>query len=617
MSCRILLLLLLLVSAACRRDPQPAYRRVAVAAFENLSGDPTLDWMSLALADLAAWAVTGKADSHPVRIEHSSSAAAVRATHLLHGAFWRSSDRLHAEIALEDLRRLRIVGSATAAVPASAGPAPLADRLLAALGLHARSVASRDPEALRLYVTARTAQDPAALLRHAVVADPGCGPAWMALAQAHLARRDVSGARNTLAEALRTGALDPVDRARLSLLEAALGDEPEAYGRALRTLAGLAPADPEVFQRLATHRQAARDVQGAAAALEEALKRDPDNPVVLNEAGYAWAYADNAPAALSVLERYRRLQPSEPNPPDSLGDVHFQFGRFAEAESLYLEADSKSPGFAGGASLLKAAYARLLLGDRKGADALFARFLQARARAGDSLLEFRRAEWDYVTGRRQQAFQRLSAWAAGGRQADERVLAFTRLAVWSLDCDERAQARRYAQQAVRAGGSPQAQSATRLCLWLTEDRGSPEQWSRSAESDLGGRFPILIRESVLGYALLLWKHYREAVPLLREMGRRTPLSPGEPFPVLLAWALLESGQDPGSLLSRWPLPRVQIEQPLPGLVYPRVIFLRGWWIETQGRHDEARNLYRLFLSYAGDRASAFGERRRAEAALGP
>ncbi len=616
MSYRFVFLLTALALAGCRRTQQAEFQRIAVPAFENLSGDPALEWMAFAFAEVAAAAIAGHPRAHPLRIEHSSAAAAVRATHILHGSFRRSADRLLAEAVLEDLRTLKTAGHATASGAFSQGPAPVADRLLAALELRARPVAQRQAAALRLYVEASSASDRMPALRQALALDAGFGAAWVALAQAHLARRDLSGAHRALEEALRSHALDPVDRARLTLMRAALGGRQAEYLQALEGLARLTPADPEVFQALAIRQRARHDRAASVRAFQEALRRDPENPFLLNEAGYAFADAGDASAAVAVLERYRRLQPAEPNPPDSLGDVYFQFGRFADAESSYLEADARRPGFAAGASRLKAAYCRFMQGDLNGGDALFGKFLDARGKAGDRWLEFRRAEWDYLTGRRRRAFERLAAWAAAAdRLPDERVIALTRLAIWSLDCGDRPEARRFAQLAAVANGGPQSRLLARLCLWLTQPEGSAEQWSQRARAALDERFPPGIRSAALAYALLLSKHFREAAALLRELVRQTPPSPGEPMPVLLAWALLESGQDPGDLLARWPLPRVEIEQPLPALVFPRVIFLRALWLDKQGRRQEARPLYSLFLKYAGDRPSTFAERERAEAAL--
>ncbi len=616
MSFRVLFLLAAVGLAGCRRPPQADFQRIAVPRFENLSGEAALEWMGSALAELAAAGVAGAPRAHPMAVEDSAAATAVRATHILHGAFQRRGHRLLVEAVLEDLRTLKVVRRAAANGLLSDGPGPVADHLLAALQLRARPVAHRRSAALRLYVEASNASDRVATLGQATTLDAGFGAAWVALAQAHLARRDLSGARQTLEEALRSDALDAVDRARLQLMRAALAGQPGEYVQALKNLARLTPADPELFQALALRYRADHDFPASVRAFQEALRRDPDNPFLLNEAGYAFAFLGDATAAVSVLERYRQLQPGEPNPPDSLGDIHFQFGRFAEAETFYLEADARRPGFTGGGSLLKAAYCRLMRGDLNGAEDLFRKFLEVRSRAGDGWVELRRAEWEYLTGRRRPAFQRLASWAsAGGRQPDERVLALTRLAIWSLDCGDRPQAWRLAMLAAAAGGGPQSRLAADLCLWVTSPEASAEQWLQRSQRAFDERFPPVIRSTALAYALLLSKHFREAASLLRELGRQTPPSPGEPLPVLLAWALLESGQDPGDLLARWPLPRPEIEQPLPALVYPRVIFLRAQWLEKQGRREDARALYALFLQYAGDQSSAFAERQRAEASL--
>jgi tetratricopeptide (TPR) repeat protein len=83
-------------------------------------------------------------------------------------------------------------------------------------------------------------------------------------------------------------------------------------------------------------------------------------------------------------------------------------GRFAEAEKYFMQAYQSDAAFADGAELKKAAFARWLAGDLKGADELMGRYLDARKKAHDPLVAWREAVWDYITGRRDQAISKLS-----------------------------------------------------------------------------------------------------------------------------------------------------------------------------------------------------------------
>ena len=127
----------------------------------------------------------------------------------------------------------------------------------------------------------------------------------------------------------------------------------------------------------------------------------------MNELGYAEMYAGALTAATTALDEYRRIRPSDPNALDSLGDVNFYFGQFAAAEQYYRQAFDKDNAFNGGAALMKAAHAHLRTGDTSGADALFNQYLEARRKDNDQLTELRRAEWEFITGRRKRAAERL------------------------------------------------------------------------------------------------------------------------------------------------------------------------------------------------------------------
>ncbi len=616
MSYRIFLLLAALAAAGCRRASPPAYERIALPPFENLTGDPRRDWLSLGLAELLAGALTGAPRSQPLRVDQAAGAAALRATHILHGYFRPAGARLRADVVLEDLRTLRVVARASAEGDPEAGLAPLAERLAAALGRGAGSLPTRSTEALRRYAESFGAADPAAALEGSLAADPDFAAPYLSLAGLWVARGNAPAARAVLERALGRKGLRPPDRLRLELLAATLAGDAEARLVRLEALSRATPADAEVFRDLAALRLARGDYPGAVRDYRQALERDPGDPVLLNQAGYACAYAGDFAAGLAFLDRYRRLEPADPNPADSLGDLHFLFGRFAQAENFYLESVKKSPDFAGGLSWFKAAHARLMQGDREGADGLFEQYLRQRSQAGDPALELRRAEWDYLTGRSEQALRRLSEWAAApDRQPDQRALALATAALWRLNGGDRTAARELAGRALSAAVSPSARTLARLCLFVAQPEASADEWAARAARTFSQAGQEPLRRSALAFALLLEGRFSQAAPWLEQLERQAP-PPSQPARLLLAWALLETGRDPGRRLELWPIPEAHLGDPFRCLTFPRMLWLRAWWLERQGRREEARPLYRLYLKYAGPRAPA-GERRRAEAALKP
>jgi Flp pilus assembly protein TadD len=117
-----------------------------------------------------------------------------------------------------------------------------------------------------------------------------------------------------------------------------------------------------------------------------------------------------------------------------------------------------------------------------------------------------------------------------------------------------------------------------------------------------------LKGSARAYALLFDRQFREAVPVLKETLAKSPPAEDGHVRVLLAWALLESGQpkEAWDQLQTYPIPRGASEPPLQMLVFPRLFQLRAVALERLGRKEEAKKEYDLFRKYAGDLPSVFG-----------
>lgn len=355
---------------------------------------------------------------------------------------------------------------------------------------------------------------------------------------------------------------------------------------------------------------AARAYQAAVEQYEMAAGRDPGNALLWNQLGYAQAYARDLESAVRSLSHYREMRPQEANPLDSLGDVHFYLGRFPEAEKHYLQAYTNEPSFLLGGELYKAAWARLMAGNLKGADETFGKFLQARQELKDALVPYRQAQWEYLTGRRKQAMVRLEQFTKASQPALA-SLGFAQLSIWSLETGDAARAREYAQRT--APGN----NLAAICRFLTQPPASAAEWAARAERSFADPAQAGAKEYALGYALLFARSFREAAPRFRQLYQQTGPTSQEPVDVLLAWALLESGQinDAAGLLATNPLPEPTGERPFLSLSFPRVFFLRGLLAEKQGRGEDARANYNLFLRYSGEPPMSFGEEERARQSL--
>jgi len=572
-----------LALAACsQRTPEPQ-PRIAVLRFENLSADSSSDWMGRALSEILAVQMTGASRDYIIptgsfrlldRVVGSRPAGApgvsaerdlallAGASRIVYGHFSVVNGTLGVAATMEDLSTQQVVRSVSAARPVSDGVLAAADDAARRLCEQARPFATRNLKALKSYVAALEAPDRQAadqFLRQSLEADPNFGPAYLSLAQLALSRNDRAAATQILDTARTRGsAISELDLARIELEAATLRGDPHMRAGALARLAGLTPSDPTVWRNLAESDLYAGRYAKAIENYRKALEFQPNDGTLLNGLGYAHAYAGDLSAAKAALEKYQAIA-QNPNPLDSLGDVHYYRNRFAEAARYYLESYQKDPGFLNGASLLKAAHARLMAGDLKEAQDLAERFLKARAEAQDPLLEQRRAEWEYLTGQRRQAVARMERHLLA-TTPEIAARARAQLAIWEL----------LLGRSARPGAAPQ-----------------PHE----------------------GIARLLAQDYAAAARELQKLQAQTSPAMQGGLPVLLAWALIETGRTREAVpyLETSPIPDASLAQ-ITAFHFPRILYLRGI------ARNSAKDL-NLFLQLCGPDPEIFGHEQRARAAL--
>ncbi len=606
---RASLLPLCLLLCACSKD-QRVTRKIAILPFENLSASPDLQWAGRAFAEVVAAQLTGCPDADPAVAPSLREAAASGASGIVHGYYSLVGGRLRVQAVLENTATRRITETASAA-GAPGAILELAGAVARQIDPRVRPFSTASEAALRAYVEALSASDPSQDMQRAISADPNFGLAYVAWAQWLVSRGERDRARQVAETGLGQGMrMASVERARLQVLAAALDGDRVAERRALEALARATPADGSVFARLAGMYLGARDYPAAVQWYQKALERDPDNVTLLNEAGYTNAYARDLDGAVKHLSRYRDLRPLEANPLDSLGDVHFYLGQFSRAEKFYLDAYARDPSFLMRTELYKAAWARLMTGDLKSADETFAKYLEARRELNDSLLPYRRAQWEYSTGRRKQAIARLGPMLEGPQPALA-SLAAAQASIWLLETGDASQARQYALRA--APGNPFAVA----CRFLSEPPASASEWAVRAERAFPEPGQAGLKQYALASALLLSKHFPEAAAHWRKIYESMPPGSLDPVDVPLAWALVETGQlaPAEPLLASYGIPDALREHPFLSLSFPRIFFLRGALLERQGRRQEARANYELFLRLSGDLPMIFGEEQRAREAL--
>jgi len=639
-SARTAFLIAAAFSVSCSQKTPTGPQHLAVLRFENLTGDASLDWMGRAASEVISTELAGSTAtiivasgslrttdrllgarplSAPGISAERSAALLSGATRILYGRITRSGGSLRMDAALADPARQKIERTLTARAPESGSVIGLADSLARELHVPARAFDTQKPEALRQYCAGLETTDVAAAAQfyaRAVAADPNFGQPYVAWAQLAASQRNRAETERILALAAARGdAIPELARARLATIAAGLTGDPVTEAHSLEALARLTPADSILLRQLAQADLNARAFNAAAETLKKALAIEPSEAVLLNQLGYAEMYAGNLTGATTALDNYARLRPDDPNALDSLGDVHFYLGQFTQAEKYYQRSFEKDRSFNDGGDLVKAARARLMTGDVTGADGIFNQYLDTRRQAKDPVVEFRRAEWEFLSGRRRQAIARLDAFARSlspNLAATVAPEAYAQIAVWELQLGDPIRARDAAKAA-----APRATGPAIIAHFLAGSPAPPAEWQARAEQMLPQPAQERTRKLMLAYALLLHKEFQAAEPVLSDLRQHTPPEPSEILPVLLAWARVESGhpEQAAALVERNPVPNVRPEI-FGSLAFPRLLFLRAAELDRQSRHQEAVVNYRLFLTLSGPDDSAFGEEARARAAIG-
>jgi tetratricopeptide (TPR) repeat protein len=587
-------------------------------------------------------------------------ALAAGANRLGYGDYSVRAGRLYARFTIEDAhtgRMAKAIAVSTGADDVMGAATEIARQFATRLTPYS----THNLECLKAYVEAiesHNASDTAASLDRAVAADPNFGPPYRMLAQLDAQRGDRAAAIAELDRARARGdAIAPIERARIAVEAGGLSGDSASRLQALAALAKLEPADPRTWQTLAETAMTRHDYRQAEDAYRRALEQEPESADLLNELGYAATYAGDFDGGLAALRRYRQLRPNDANALDSLGDLNFLSGHPREAEDLYLQANRRDPNVLPNGpdgDLFKAAMARLMTGDIAGADDLEKKFTEARTAAHDPGVPFRELQWLWLTGRRTEAYGKLETLAralehdsqrtgqpaaasqavgsgglrgqptgqpvgqpaaagqavggAGlrGQPADQPTgqpaasHAYAELAVWSLMRGDRAAAAELAQKAASlataATGAPAA-----ISRFLAQPSASAEEWSSRADRFLPNPAQDMVKQQMLGYALLLDGKVKAAAAPLQRLYDATGVAINEGLPVLLAWTHIESGNFDAAapLLKLTPVPPHTGVGTFMPLYLPRIFELRGMVAAKAGKTDEAKQDLDLYQKLSG------------------
>ncbi len=287
-------------------------------------------------------------------------------------------------------------------------------------------------------------------------------------------------------------------------------------------------------------------------------------------------------------------------------------GRFPDAEAAYLRAAQKDPNFRNNGEYFKAAMARLWSGDIAGASTLADRYHQARAAAHDPLVDLRKIEWMWLTGRRKDACRQMEVYARASLN-DVAPRVWAELAVWELMLGDRAAAQKAAEAIGSNGGG-----MGMIIRFLLLPPAPAGEWSGRAAQAFPNPQQAAIRTLAMTAALLQEGEFQPASEILQHSLEAGPPQPDETAQVLLAWGYLETGRaaDAAPLLKAIPVPAFTGADAFLGFSFPRFYYLRGEEAAKQGKADEARANYRLFLQLSGPDPLRWGEEAKAKALAG-
>ncbi len=566
--------------AGCSRKQEAGVARVAIPPFENLSGNPVNDWVSVALQDVVTSDLTGTPTLQPLAVRSAREVPAAGAKQTIAGYFTIQGDTLTVNATLRDLASEKSISSYTISRNLRGGVLPAGNELAKKVNSNARTYGAASDDVLRMYAEAKLKGSPAEAAQHlekTVAADAAFGEAWVALVQAWSTAGQPAKAKDALDRSRNAGEkIRPIERARLNFLSATLNGDAAGQVQSLEALQRLVPADGSLPATLAQAEFNLRHFAKSAEWYRQAAMLEPANGQFWNMAMYANAFAGNFDSVKTAFEEYRKSTPGNPNTFDSLGEAAFALGRFDEAEKAFLEAHQVAPTFLDGWTLVKAAQARLMRGDKPGANKLFQDFLEARKKANDGRVDYQQARWEYATGDQKAATRRLESWIQTNPNGDAAAMARARLAAWKLQAGDAAAARELSAMALKQAANPGIRLQAFLCQFAAQPKNDVAGLNAQAQRMLPAPAQAGVRNMALGYALLFSKEFNAAAGVWKTIYESTPPTvAGEPA-VLLAWAYAESGRPELAkpLLERFPIPNPANERVFDFLEYPRVLQLR-------------------------------------------
>ena len=200
-------------------------------------------------------------------------------------------------------------------------------------------------------------------LEKAVQKDPSFALANYYLARAYGNLADAPKAAEALDRFKKLSQANPgkgKDALWLAALTSTLGKDAQGYVKNLEAIIKTDPADKRAHADLGAFYRNSKKLPEAVAELEKALAIDPSFGYAQNLLAYTYADLGQRDKAIKAFDLYAAAHPGEANPIDSLGDLYFLTGEFANARAKYQQALAIKPDFP---STWKLAYLYAMDGD--------------------------------------------------------------------------------------------------------------------------------------------------------------------------------------------------------------------------------------------------------------
>ena len=523
--------------SACARSSQPGPPpRYAVLRFENLSGNPNLEWIcraldeslpvslantldgpilpSIAVSRAAATLGQRPAAAPGISTERSQAIAA-GANRIITGYIEAPAGPVRITAVVRDVITGKTLRTVKATGPT---PWPAMNEIARQLSPNAKPPISTNPVALEAYATGFESSGATGgkLFEKATTLDPSFGAAWVARARLDAARNERPAAFEDIAQAKRNK-LDPRNLAELDLEAANLSGDRAAALDAMRRVATLPPQDPQMFRALAESETSAGRFKEAAADWAKIAIESPSEPLVWNSLGYARSYSGDYAGALDAFQHYDRLRPHDANPQDSLGDLNYSFRKFKEAAANYFEANRRQPDFEMSADLYKGAWANFEAGNKQEADKLFDRFKTARAKTSPDIAALLAGDWLFRTGRQKNADALVRDLVAGTNNQATRVDGLAQLIVWDLIQGDRQKAAQDSSQI----NVPSISTPIAIARFSALPSAEVSEWEARAQRIFGPSAGSVGKLAV-GYALLFDGKREAAIRAWAEIVRESP-----------------------------------------------------------------------------------------------